>query len=432
MRSAADRVCASGRAGVVGRDARRRAADAGGAGDQRSARRPQAGPARRRRGGAQHGTESRTCRSRRASSIRRRPAGNVRAAASGRRPVRPPRAAAPPFDPVASNRLGFTNSDLAFSGNHVFVGNYHGFNTYDVERPNKPKLLASVVCPGGQGDVSVYGNLLFMSVEQTRGRLDCGTQGVQTPVSAERFRGVRIFDITDVNKPKQVAAIQTCRGSHTHTLVPDPNDKANLYVYGSGTSSVRSAEELAGCSGLDAEGGSEHLALQHRRDPGAAGRAAEREDRQPAAHLCRHRDRQPRRPVAGRPPRRGDADLADDQPVPRHHGLPGGRPGRRRLLGQRDPARHPRSEEPGPPRSRRRQELRLLAFGDVQQRRHEGRLHRRVGRRRPAALPRDRSADLGRRRDLRRRRPQDCASPATSRCRRRRPSRRTASRTTAR
>jgi len=157
----------------------------------------------------------------------------------------------PPFDPVVSNRLGFTNSDLAFSANHVIVGNYHGFNTYDVERPNRPKLLASVVCPGGQGDVSVHGGLLFMSVEQTRGRLDCGTQGVQTPVSVERFRGIRIFDISDLNKPKQVAAIQTCRGSHTHTLVPDPGDPANLYVYGSGTSSVRSAEELAGCSGLD-------------------------------------------------------------------------------------------------------------------------------------------------------------------------------------
>jgi len=108
-----------------------------------------------------------------------------------------------------------------------------------------------VVCPGGQGDVSVNGNLLVMSVEQTRGRIDCGTQGVQTPVSAERFRGIRIFDISDVKKPKQVAAVQTCRGSHTHTLVTNPNDKANLYVYGSGTSSVRSAEELAGCSGLD-------------------------------------------------------------------------------------------------------------------------------------------------------------------------------------
>jgi hypothetical protein len=157
----------------------------------------------------------------------------------------------PPFDPVASNRLAYTNSDLAFSGNHVMVGNYHGFNTYDVERPNRPKLIASVVCPGGQGDVSVHGSLLFMSVEQTRGRLDCGTEGVQTAVSAERFRGIRIFDISDLNKPKQVAAIQTCRGSHTHTLVTDPRDPANLYVYGSGTSSVRSTEELAGCSGLD-------------------------------------------------------------------------------------------------------------------------------------------------------------------------------------
>lgn len=161
-----------------------------------------------------------------------------------------PAGSAPPaFDPIASNRLGFTNSDLAFSGNHVVVGNYHGFNTYDVERPNKPKLAASAVCPGGQGDVSIHGHLLFMSVEQTRGRIDCGTQGVQTPVSAERFRGVRIFDITDLSKPKQVAAVQTCRGSHTHTVVADPKDKANVYIYGSGTGAVRSPEELAGCSG---------------------------------------------------------------------------------------------------------------------------------------------------------------------------------------
>jgi hypothetical protein len=170
------------------------------------------------------------------------PAGSAAAAAGGN-------ATPPPFDPIASNRLGFTNSDLAFSGIHVVVGNYHGFNTYDVERPNKPKLAASAVCPGGQGDVSIHGNLLFMSVEQTRGRIDCGTQGVPTAVSAERFRGVRIFDITDLAKPKQVAAVQTCRGSHTHTVVVDPKDKANVYLYGSGTGAVRSAEELAGCSG---------------------------------------------------------------------------------------------------------------------------------------------------------------------------------------
>ncbi len=152
--------------------------------------------------------------------------------------------------PELANMLAFANSDLAFSGTHVFMGNFHGFNTYDVENGRRPKLLASVVCPGGQGDVSVHGNLLFMSVEQTRGRVDCGVGGIADKVSAERFRGVRIFDITDLDKPRQIAAVQTCRGSHTHTLVTDPKDPANLYVYGSGTSSVRSAEELAGCSGL--------------------------------------------------------------------------------------------------------------------------------------------------------------------------------------
>jgi len=147
--------------------------------------------------------------------------------------------------------LNYANSDLAFKGEHLFLGNFHGFNTYDIEDARRIRLATSVVCPGGQGDVSVHGNLLVMSVEQTRGRIDCGTEGVQAPVSTERFRGVRIFDITDVRKPKQIAAVQTCRGSHTHTLVVDPDDAANLYVYGSGTSSVRSGEELAGCSGKD-------------------------------------------------------------------------------------------------------------------------------------------------------------------------------------
>jgi len=155
---------------------------------------------------------------------------------------------APP-DPRFANMLSFANSDLAFSGNHLFLGNFNGFNTYDIERPGRPKVLASVVCPGGQGDMSVHGNILVMSVEQTRGRVDCGTSGVGDAASPERFRGVRIFDITDISKPKQVAAVQTCRGSHTHTLVPDPNDKNNLYVYGSGTGKVRPGEELAGCSG---------------------------------------------------------------------------------------------------------------------------------------------------------------------------------------
>ena len=162
-----------------------------------------------------------------------------------------PQPGTPPPPERPSTALNFANSDLAFRGTQLFVGNFNGFNIYDIAGEKGLRLVASVVCPGGQGDVSVHGNLLIMSVEQTRGRVDCGTQGVKEPISAERFRGVRIFDITDVRKPKQVAAVQTCRGSHTHTLLVDPKDTAHVYVYGSGTGTVRSAEELAGCSGLE-------------------------------------------------------------------------------------------------------------------------------------------------------------------------------------
>ncbi len=194
--------------------------------------------------------------------------------------------ATPPPAPgqPARIQLGSTNSDLAFSGNHLFVGNYNGINFYDIDNPKQIKLRTSLLCPGGQGDVSVYGHLLFMSAEAINGRIDCGTQGIPmpagyvapppppaeppatadaaaggrgrggrppTPPSPDRFRGVRIFDITDMANPKQVAAVQSCRGSHTHTLVLDPKDKDNVYIYISGTGGVRQSEELAGCSGGD-------------------------------------------------------------------------------------------------------------------------------------------------------------------------------------
>jgi hypothetical protein len=202
-----------------------------------------------------------------------------------------------PFQLVIA-QLAFANSDLAFQGKHLFQGNFYGINIFDISDPAKASLLTSMVCPGGQGDVSVYKNLLFMSVEMPNGRLDCGAQGFppEPMVIAEpkdnaskkpdadkdkdsdqaktadadkdkdkdkpkerrghlpaaqkdRFRGVRIFDISNIQNPKQVAAIQTCRGSHTHTLVVDPNDKDNVYIYVSGTSFVRQSEELEGCSG---------------------------------------------------------------------------------------------------------------------------------------------------------------------------------------
>jgi hypothetical protein len=158
-------------------------------------------------------------------------------------------------------QLAFANSDLAFQGNHLFLGNFYGVSIYDISDPAKTSLITSMVCPGGQGDVSVYKNLMFMSVEMPNGRIDCGTEGFppdqpaagQQPgppaAQKDRFRGVRIFDISDIRNPKQVGAVQTCRGSHTHTLVVDPNDRENVYIYVSGTSFVRQDEELAGCSG---------------------------------------------------------------------------------------------------------------------------------------------------------------------------------------
>jgi hypothetical protein len=151
-----------------------------------------------------------------------------------------------PFDSEPGN-FGFINSDLAFTGDSAIAGNFNGFQIYDVSDPAAPELTGSFVCPGGQGDVSVYGDLLFMSVEETRGRIDCGTQGAPGAVNPERFRGVRIFDISDLNNPVQLDGVQTCRGSHTHTLVTDPGDDDNIYVYNSGTAGVRSGEELAGC-----------------------------------------------------------------------------------------------------------------------------------------------------------------------------------------
>ena len=154
------------------------------------------------------------------------------------------------YDPAEMGSFGFANTDLAFSGDYAFLGNYNGFQIYDVSDPTSPTLRTSVVCPGGQGDLSVYRNLLFMSVEETRGRLDCGIQGVQDTVSTERFRGVRIFDISNLDQPRQVATIQTCRGSHTHTLVTKPGDTENVYIYVSGTGGVRPTAELGGCSGL--------------------------------------------------------------------------------------------------------------------------------------------------------------------------------------
>jgi hypothetical protein len=153
------------------------------------------------------------------------------------------------LNPSTPGDRRLVNSDLAFSGNYVYQGNYSGYQVWDVSDPRAVKLKQAYVCPGSQSDVSVFRNLAFVSGEATSGRLDCGLQGVPDSVSKDRLRGIRVFDITDLSKPKYLTNVQTCRGSHTHTVVTSPNDPANVYIYVSGSAPVRSSQELPGCSG---------------------------------------------------------------------------------------------------------------------------------------------------------------------------------------
>jgi len=155
--------------------------------------------------------------------------------------------------------MSFANTDMAFSGNVLVAGSYHGFNIYRLQDDGVPVQVSSVVCPGGQGDVSIVGDLLIMSAQETRGRVDCGLQGVSEDVSPERFRGLRIFDISDLKRPVQVGQVQTCRGSHTHSVVSGPGEDGKIIVFNSGTSTVREEEELAGC--IDELPGDDRTAL---------------------------------------------------------------------------------------------------------------------------------------------------------------------------
>ena len=143
--------------------------------------------------------------------------------------------------------LAYINSDLAFRGNYVYQGNFSGFTIWDVKDPKKPVEVSTVVCATDQGDPSIYGNLLFISAESPRSRTDCGLQGVQE--GKDRARGVRIFDVSNPRSPKLIKNIQTCRGSHTHTIVPHPTDKNTIYIYVGGSSQVRDSTEMTECTG---------------------------------------------------------------------------------------------------------------------------------------------------------------------------------------
>ncbi|NBW94305.1 MAG: hypothetical protein EBR20_08115 [Bacteroidetes bacterium] len=141
--------------------------------------------------------------------------------------------------PPAEDFLGVTNSDLAFQGDYVFQGNYNGVMIWDVSDPAMPELVKDYLCPASQSDVSVYGNLMFVSGEGTSGRLDCGTQGVDEAISADRLRGIRIFDISDIQNPEYIHNVQTCRGSHTHSVLKDPDVDDKVWIYVSGSAGVR-------------------------------------------------------------------------------------------------------------------------------------------------------------------------------------------------
>ncbi len=233
----------------------------------------------------------------------------------------------------------------------MVMGNFHGFNAYDIESAKSPRLLASIVCPGGQGDVSIYGNLLFMSVEQTRGRIDCGTQGVAETVSKERFRGVRIFDISDISKPKQVAAVQTCRGSHTHTLVPEGQAARSMSTARAPAACARARSSPTAPAAIPKENPNTALfSIDVIEVPLAAPEKAR------VVNRPRIFADEKTGAIAGLWPggdhgpgtqRTSTTNQCHDITV-----YPGGRPRGRRLLGQRHPAGHLGSGEPEAPRSR--------------------------------------------------------------------------------
>src|SRR5919109_5685391 len=149
--------------------------------------------------------------------------------------------------PPSTQFVEGVNSDLAFLGRYAVQGSFNGYQVWDISNPARPTLKTAYFCPGSQSDVSVYQNLLFVSGENLAARIDCGAQGIEDTVSTERLRGIRIYDISDIGHPRNVGNVQTCRGSHTHTLLVDPKDRDNIYVYISGQAPVRSPSELPGC-----------------------------------------------------------------------------------------------------------------------------------------------------------------------------------------
>ena len=291
------------------------------------------------------------------------------------------------FDTVRG--LTFINSDVAFgNGHYAYQGNFAGFTIWDVSNPAKPVVASVVECITSQGDPTIVGNLLFVSAEGAGNRNDCGKGGVQDP--KDHMAGVRIFDVSNPKAPKLIKNVQTCKGSHTHTVVPSPTDPKIVYLYVSGQQAARPETELAGCkngndpadptnslyqldiikvpldhpeqaavipgarifTGLDASAGVQDVLRSGERPPPAARRTWRRPGR------------------LGEPGRRAGAHRPAQ--LPRRDGVPGDAPARRRMLEPFHHGRHLEPREAGAAlRPDRHQQLPGPAHGRVQQRRQE-------------------------------------------------------------
>ena len=267
------------------------------------------------------------------------------------------------FDPANPGSFAFVSSDIAFSGDIVFIGSFNGLIAYDISDPDDPTLIGAVICPGGQGDLSVFGNLLFMSVEESRARVDCGTD----PTVGTRFQGVRIFDISDVSNPgadRGGPDLPRLAPSHARHRSPATRTTFTSTTRARPASDRRARSPAATTTPPPARtrraGASTSSRFRWRR--------RRRGDRQPAADLRRPRDRRARRAAECASDAHASVRYAlgadsDHRRLLRHRGLPRARARRRRLRGQRDPARHQRSGEPGPARCRRRSQLSRIGSG---------------------------------------------------------------------
>ena len=280
--------------------------------------------------------------------------------------------------------LGVTNSDLAFTGKYAVQGNYNGFQVLDISNPAKPTLVLTYLCPASQSDVSVYKNLLFVSGEGQTGRLDCGIQGVPEPVSKDRLRGIRIFDISDIDKPevrRQRADLPRLAHAHGRHRSEGQGERLHLCVGLVAASARPTSCPAARTAAIDDPNTArfrlevikvplaapekaaivssprifQGLAPPPRRvEPGRGGRG--RGDRRRPVRQARGRgarrraepQRPPRRRTGaaarrrrrGRPRRRPRRATTGPESVPRHHRLSRHRPRRRRLRRLRPAARH--------------------------------------------------------------------------------------------